>query len=142
MKNGATFGDKHSYFDWGLLTKSPPTVSPPEPKTKLIEVFGGDSVLDLTESLTGQVHYQQRQIVCDFVLLGDPEKQEAIHTDILTHLHGKRMNIVLDNDPEYFYTGRVRVSKWEPGQHCANITITADVEPYKTAKYITGKKVL
>lgn len=142
MRNGATFGDRHSYFDWGLLAKKRPVVTAPEPKTKLIEVPGSNVVIDLTESLTGAVHYGMRTITCAYVLMGDPEKQERIYTDLSSYLHGKRMSIVLDNDPEYSYTGRVKVSKWEPGQFSANITITAEVEPYKTARFIAGKKVL
>lgn len=142
MNNGATFGDRHSYWDWGLLTKKRPSVSAPEPKTKLIEVPGSDMVIDLTENLTGKVHYGLRTITFTFVLMGEPEKQERIHTDLANHLHGKRMDIVLDNDPEYYYTGRCTIRKWEPGQFAANITITAEVEPYKTARFIAGKKVL
>lgn len=142
MMNGATFGERHSYWAWGLLTKSNPVVSPPEPKTNVVEVPGSDRVIDLTESLTGKVHYRLRTITCPYVLLGDPEKQESVHTEILNYLHGKRLNIVLDTDSEYYYTGRVKVSKWEPGQFSANITLEATVEPYKTARFITGKKVL
>lgn len=142
MMKGATFGERHSYWDWCLLTKSQPVVSPPEPKTKIVEVPGSDLVIDLTEHLTGCVHYEQRKVECSFVLLGDPEKQERTHADIMNYLHGKRMDIVLDKDPEYYYTGRVAISKWEPGQFAANITIEAEVEPYKTARFVAGKKVL
>ena len=139
---GVTFGDKHSYFDWGLLQKTYPVVSPPEPKTKLVEVPGSDAVIDLTEHHTGKVHYEQRKITCVFTLLGDPEKQNSVYTDILNYLQWKRLDIVLDNDPEYYYTGRVSISKWETKHLCANVTLTATVEPYKTARYVQGKKVL
>lgn len=141
MQNGVTFDNRHSYWDWGLLTQSIPIVSPPVPKEKLIEVPGTDAVIDLTEA-TGQVHYKQRTIACSFVLMGDPAKQNEVYTDILNHLQGKRLNIVLDSDPEYIYTGRAKITGWEPGQFAASLAITATVEPYKTARYIQGKKVL
>ena len=142
MKNGATFGGRHSYWDFNLLAKKRPIVSMPEPKTKLIEVPGSDSVIDLTETMTGKVHYGLRTITCVYVLMGEPETQERVYTDLSNHLHGKHMSIILDNDPEYFYTGRARISKWEPGQFSATITITVEVEPYKTARFVAGKKVL
>ena len=142
MRNGVTFNNRHTFFDFGLLTKKTPVISPPKPKTKLVEVFGSDGVIDLTRSLTGKVHYQQRQIVCEFVLLGDPEKQNNVYTEVLNHIQGKQTKITLDCDPEYYYDGIAEITKWKPGQFSATMEITATVEPYKTAKHLNGKKVL
>ena len=142
MKKGMTIGEKHTYWDFDMITKSPAVISPPIPKTNIIDIPGSDNVIDLTESLTGQVHYERRKITGVFVISGDPEKQNNVYTDVLNHLQGQRMKIVLDNDPEYYYTGRVQVKKWEPGQFYAKITIEADVDPYKTARFVAGKKVL
>lgn len=139
---GVTFGGKHSYWDWGLLLKTFPIVTPPEPKTKVVEVPGTDAVIDLTQVLTGQVHYKQREIKCQFTLPCNRDKWETVYTEILNHLHGKAMEIILDDDSEYFYTGRAKIASWEPSQHCVDIVITADVAPYKTARFIPGKKVL
>ena len=139
---GVMFNNKHSWFDWGLMLKTFPRVSPPEPKTKLVEVPGSDSVIDLTKMLTGKVHYKQRKITCQFTLTCDREKWEMVYTDIMNHLHGKDMEIILDDDFEYIYKGRASITAWEPGQHSADVVITAEVEPYKTARFIAGKKVL
>ena len=139
---GVTFDGKHSYWDWGLLLKTFPVVSPPEPKTKVVEVPGTDAVIDLTQVLTGNVHYKQREIRCHFTLPCNRDKWETVYTEILNHLHGKSIEIILDDDNEYAYTGRAQVSSWEPSQHCVDVVITADVAPYKTARFIPGKKVL
>ena len=103
---GVTFNGKHSYWDWGLLLKGFPVVSPPEPKTKLVEVPGSDTVIDLTQALTGQVHYKQREIKCYFTLPCHRDRWETVYTEILNHLHGKAIEIILDDDNEYSYTGR------------------------------------
>lgn len=139
---GVTFNGKHSWWDWGLLLRDFPVVSPPKPKTKLVEIPGTDAVIDLTEALTGQVHYKQREIKCVFTFIGDRSNWETVYTDILNHLHGKQLQIILDDDEDYYYTGRAKVEGWEPGQYAANIIITAEVNPYKTARFIKGKKVL
>lgn len=139
---GVMFNGKHSWWDWGLLLKSFPQVSPPEPKTKVIEIPGTDAVIDLTETLTGKVHYKQREIKCQFILHCQRDKWEEVYTEILNHLHGKTIQIILDDDNEYYYTGRAKIEAWEPEQHIANLTITAEVNPYKTARFIAGKKVL
>ena len=55
MKKGMTIGEKHTYWDFDMITKSPAVISPPIPKTNIIDIPGSDNVIDLTESLTGQV---------------------------------------------------------------------------------------
>ena len=71
---GVIFGEKHSYRDWGLVLKSRPVISPPTPKTKLIQVPGSDRVIDLTESLTGAVHYELRQMSFEFLMIDERER--------------------------------------------------------------------
>ena len=139
---GVMFDGKHSYFDWGLLLKGFPVVSPPEAKTKVVEIPGTDAVIDLTEVLTGKGHYKQREIKCQFTLPCHRDRWETVYTEILNHLHGKLIEIILDDDSEYSYTGRAKIESWEPGAHTADVVITAEVEPYKTARFIAGKKVL
>jgi hypothetical protein len=41
------------------------------------------------------------------------------------------MKIILDEDPSYYYIGRVTVNEWESDKRTSVITITADVDPYK-----------
>lgn len=138
---GVTFGEKHSYWDWGLILKEHPIVSPPEPKKKIVEIPAADGHIDLSEALTGRIHYQCREITCRFTMAGQRERWPLLYSDILNYLHGKRLEIRLDNDPDYFYTGRVEISEWEPGENVAEVTILATVAPYKTA-YADGKEVL
>ena len=71
---GVTFGGKHTYSDWGLILREHPVVSPPKPKTKLVDVLGAHGSLDLTEKLTGQVMYEMREITCHFTVIGNRER--------------------------------------------------------------------
>lgn len=138
---GVTFGTKHSYRAWGLLLKSRPSISPPEPKTKVIEVPGTDTVIDLTESLTGGVKYEQRTIEFEFFVIDGRHQWSAVYSSILNELHGKRVKIVMDDDPNYYYTGRVVVDEWKSDKKTATIALTATVEPYKRARHGEGKRL-
>ena len=139
--HGVIFDNKHTYRDWGLLEKSRPIVSPPKPKLKLISVPGSDDVIDLTEHLTGKVHYEPRTISFEFVTIAERERWPQLYSEILNAIHGKRIRIVMDEDPNYYYIGRVNVDGFEPEPKTktAILTMTAEVEPYKRERFGEGK---
>jgi predicted phage tail component-like protein len=136
---GVIFSDKHSWRDWGLILKSRPVISAPAPKIKLIPVPGSDLVIDLTQSLTGSVHYEPRTISFEFVTAAPREKWAALHTEILNYLHGQSVKITFDDDPNWYYTGRVTVGDFEADKKTANLTMTATVEPYKRDRFGDGR---
>ena len=129
---GVKFDDKHSYYHWGLMFKKRPVISPPTPKTKYVEVPGADGAIDMTDTLTGYTQYQNRQISFEFILMAGRENWPAIYSDLMDTLHGRKVKITFDDDPDYFYTGRVTVGKWNAEMVTAVITMTAEVEPFKT----------
>lgn len=137
--HGVIFGDKHTYRDWGLLTKSRPVISPPVPKTKMISVPGSDNVIDLTQSLTGQVHYEMRTIRFEFVTAAERERWPSLYSEIMNTLHGRRIRIIMDDDPNFYYTGRVMVDGFEPEKKTAVLTMAAQVEPYKRERFGEGR---
>lgn len=138
---GVTFGSKHSYRTWGLLLKTYPYFSPPEPKTKLVEVPGADTVIDLTEALTGSVKYGIRQGRFEFWVMDGRQKWPSVYSSIMNELHGKRVKITIDDDPNYYYLGRVKVNEWESDKATATIVLTAEVEPYKYQRHGEGRKL-
>lgn len=129
--DGVTIGTKHSYRDWGLLLKSRPVISPPSPKTVYVDIPGSDGVIDLTESLTGDVKFDNRTIKCEFVVLDARNRWSDIYSEIMDYLHGQRMKVRLDEDPTYYYEGRLQVNEWKSDKVTSTITIEGDVEPYK-----------
>lgn len=135
---GVTFGNKHSYRAYGLVLKEYPIFTAPTVKKKLVEVPGSDVVLDLTESLTGKVQYGTRKGVFEFTVMGGRSRWPAVYTALLNDLHGKRMEITLDDDLNYYYTGRVEVSDWQSDKTTATIVLTAEVEPHKKQKHTGG----
>lgn len=111
------------------------TLSPPEPKTTTVEIPGRDGVLDLTESLIGDVSYGNRSMTFTFLIV-DLEQFEVVKTQVSNALHGRKFNFEMTMDPGYTYTGRFKIKSythmatWSHGI-CGYIEVEIDAEPYK-----------
>ena len=108
---GVRFGVYHTAEDWGLILNDK-SLTPPVPKTTYIQVEGRDGDLDFSEALTGEIRYNNR--VASFTLLatdGTYTDREELISEILGALHGKKVNIVLDDKPDYYLVGRCQVTE-------------------------------
>lgn len=128
---GVLFGEKHTFNDWGLTLRSRPVISPPIPKTLYVDIAGADGVLDLTNALTEDVKYENRKMTFEFNVLDARNRWSTIYSDILDHLHGQSMKVILDEDPTYYYEGRLQVNEWKSDKKTSTIVIEGYVEPYK-----------
>lgn len=128
---GVLFDGTHTYDKWGLrLLKI--TIGPPEPKSVLVDIEGGDGVLDLSTALTGDVAYNTRKLELSFDAPDcDYYKWPELISEIMDELHGRRKKIILDNDPGYYYDGLVTVENEKTNAVFTEITITAQCQPYK-----------
>lgn len=126
------FDKKHSYWQWGLMLKTAPVISPPEPKTKYVDIPGNHGALDLSELLSGGVRYKNRNISLDFVSMADRKRWSVIYSDILASLHGRAVKITFDDDPMNYYFGRVTVGDPSFENGCVFLTVKAEVNPFKT----------
>lgn len=131
MYHSITFGDKNTYDDWHIIAEERPHVEPPEPVYIFDEVPGRNGSLDLTESLTGLVNYNDRTGSFDFIVENGFGNWIDRYSEIMRYLQGKRMKMTLEDDPDFYYIGRYYVSGWETGQNWSNITIDYQVEPFK-----------
>ena len=66
---------------------------------------GSDGALDLTEFF-GEVKYQNRPLSFKFTTLVPQSQFMTLFAMIQNALHGQKVNIALDDDPEWYYTGR------------------------------------
>lgn len=128
---GVMFDKEHSYYDLGLMLTKYPDISPPVPKTKFVDVPGKDGALNLSKTLTGHMQYNRRTMQLSFAILAPRMMWPDLHSEIMDKLHGQDMSIVLDDDPEYMYTGTLAVQAYDPGKVTSGVTITADLDPYK-----------
>lgn len=126
---GIKFDDLHSYRDFSLILASK-NIKAPTPKTNLIEIEGADGVLDYSEYF-GEIKYNNRQVSFEFSTIVDQSEFLNLFSEIQNALHGKKMKITLDDDPEFYYFGRVTVNEWKSNGRIGKITVEADCEPYK-----------
>ena len=129
--NGVTIGKKHSWNDWGLWLLNKPDIQPPEVKSVILDIPGADGVLDLTESLTGEVQYGTRKIEMELHLVDAVNRWTGIYSKISNYLHGRQMRIVFDDDKAYYWEGRVYVKSWKSSRLHGIIALEAEVDPYK-----------
>jgi len=127
---GINFGDFHSYHDFSLIL-SQKMIGTPSPKTESIDIPGGDGVLDLTE-VFGEVRYNNRNLSFEFSSIVPQAEFLDLFSRVQNALHGQKMRIVLDDDPAWYYTGRISVSEWKAEKNIGKLTIDCDCEPYKT----------
>ena len=119
------------------------TLSPPELKTYTVDIPGGDGVIDLTQSLTGDVAYKNRQQTFTFMVV-NPDSFERVKTDVSNFLHGKSFDYQITMDPGYTYHGRFTVTEYDhtlysyPGL-VGIFSIKIDADPYKLKGHMTYK---
>ncbi len=132
---GVRFGDYHSYLDFGLIPTSY-TVGAAQPKTEMIDIPGSDGSLDLSEYF-GDVKYKNRKLSFTFEIIGRPSEFLQNYSAVQNLINGRKMKIVLDDDPDFYYVGRVTVNEWKSKPRVGSITIDCDCEPYKYKTYET-----
>lgn len=137
---GVKFGGLRSDTDLGLVLYSK-KISPPKARTTTVEVPGRDGNLDITEALTGRVMYEDREISFVFRVPNPKEQWAETYSRVLNNIHGKSMDIVLDDDPDNTYTGRVSVDDFATNRSLAEIGVTCIVNPKKTYKTSVSKTV-
>lgn len=132
---GATYTDfsviANSWRDWYLIPSSRPSIEHPTANIKYIEIPGSDGMIDLTDYLTGSAQYGMRTGSLSFFIDNGHENHETIRENMMRVLHGKKIKMRLDDDPDYYYDGRFTVGKLEPGASHSSISIGYQVDPYK-----------
>lgn len=126
---GIQFGSYHSFDDFGLVLSSK-EIGTPEPKTITIDVEGSDGVLDFTE-FAGQVKFRNRKLVFNFSKPNILDDFMQIYSEVVNALHGKKMNISLDEDSGFYYVGRITVNEFTSDANIGRIVIECDCEPWK-----------
>lgn len=126
---GIMFGNFHSYRDlWLILAAT--NIGTPSSKTETIDIPGGDGVLDFTEFF-GDTKYGNRSLSFEFSSLVIPSDFMIQFSMIQNAIHGKKLPIILDDDPGWQYIGRISVSEWKANRNIGKLTIDCDCEPYK-----------
>lgn len=111
------------------------SVQPPEPKTFYKDIPGADGSADLSKAVSGRITYNRREITMDFQSEHRENQWPTVMSEILKEFHGKEGRVVFDDDPAYYYFGRMDVSGYERNRTFGKFTIRVNAEPYKYEKF-------
>ena len=111
--------------DYGVLLKSY-DVPPPEPKTNLVSIDGRDGDIDFSD-WAGIVRFESRDVK---VSLRD---MQGNHDQIAALLNGRRVKLWFDDDPRWYYSGRVVSvdTKHYIRHRVCDIDIAVTCDPYR-----------
>ena len=126
---GIRFGVYHSYNDFRLIPKKKTMGSPPVKENK-VDVPGADGSLDHTESF-GEPKFNNVTHKFEFTSMIPHGEFPAQHSQIKNAIHGRKVRIILDDDPAFFWWGRCKVSEYTSSRNIGSVDVECDCEPYK-----------
>ena len=123
---------KHTFLDWGLITKPAPTVPMPDDETPTAAIPGAIYVpeLRLTGPTGGHATFGMRTGSWKF-----RPKRDGLwarrFSDIANYLNGRLVKAVLDDEKAFYYVGTVEAKTWEIGEMVCGVSFNYKFYPYK-----------
>lgn len=128
--SGITIEGKHT-SEFGLKLMSFNIPLPPV-NEELIEIPGMSGSLDATEIITGYPTYGMRSgLVFVFKLYADWIDFESAKSHLAEWVHGKKVRVVLDSDPSFYYLCRLSLEASKTNRVTSTITISGKADPFK-----------
>ena len=134
--NEVFFDGIASFRDWGIYLSSI-VIDDPQPKEIYVDIPNGDGALDLTEALTGEVHYESRPMEAVFTIKPETYSVELVRY-LRSYLNGKQRTIRTKEEPGYYLIGRCATSIKKDGV-LAVLTVKATCQPWKYKNDVTAK---
>ena len=137
-----TYSSSHPYCtkyntwtDFHMAPTSRPVFNPPPLKSTYIEVPYRDGAIDLTTNLgyAKAPIYGNRTGTWEFIIPASLSDYPNDYRQIVTALHGLEKKIISDDDPNWYYQGRITLDNWQSNTDGSGNTVTLGytLEPYK-----------
>ena len=110
----------------------------PEPQTNFVEIPGRDGALDLSEAF-GTVRYSDRVIK---LTLYTRAPFDTLISAFAADVHGRRMNVIFDRDPTFYYDARITIEDIERHWGYCELSLECRAKPYKLEQFETAITVL
>lgn len=128
----------NTWDDWHLMPASRPLIVPPGIRTEYIEIPGMDYIIDLSDYFNDRVIYTARGGSLEFYVMNGYGSWANRYSEIMNYLHGKKFKLILEDDPGWYYTGRMSVNQWQSVKDWSRITLDYNFEPFKFRTTTTG----
>lgn len=129
LENGKTY---HTLDTWGFALGNNNYISDPELETWYINVPYRNGFIDLSEAISGKRVFKQRAL--SFALGGIRSRAEwdGDISDMRNKIHGVKCKLILDNDKEHFWLGRVFITDFDRFRELGTFTLSVpQADPYK-----------
>lgn len=126
---GIRFGEYHSYNDLRLILSSK-EIGSPAVKENYIDLPGTDGAIDQTDFF-GEPKYDNVTHKFEFSSMIPYGEFLSQYSTIKNAIHGRKLRIILDDDPLFFWMGRCRVSPFTTSRLIGAVTVECECEPYK-----------
>ena len=126
---GIRFGNVHSFDDLHLILTEK-DMGAPAVKTRKIDIEGADGSLDLTDFF-GEPKYEDVTHKFQFSTIVPQAEFQTLYSTIKNTIHGKKMRVILDDDPLFYWMGRCHVSGFTNEKNIGQVQVECDCEPYK-----------
>lgn len=126
------FGAKWARADYGLIV-APYAIPMPEPRTSFVDIPSRDGALDLSETF-GTVRYVDRIIS---LKLYARAPFDAAVSAFAADVHGRRINMIFDRDPAYYYDARITIEDVEKHAGYCELSLECRARPYKLEHHET-----
>ena len=107
-------------------------IETPTVKTYKTDVPGRNGSLDLSEFLTGDIQYNNRQLNFKFLANGNRTDVIKIISSFMNY-HGRNAEIITDDFSDYYYSGRMTAKYVDFGVY-VEFELSVDAEPFRMAK--------
>lgn len=136
---GATINSEHTLRDWRAAITNADIISVPEANTIILQVPGRSGNLDLSEALTGDITYSNREIKLELASSVNLQTwyEKCLH--IFNSYHGKIVTVTFDDDTSHYYKGRASVSDPQRVRNGGTLLFTVNAEPFR---YSTTEKTV
>ena len=120
----------HTGKDLGLVMESKELGSPAV-QTNTVEIPGRNGLLDMTETLTGEPTYYNREL--SFKFIGDGSRDSVLNLiNTIMSYHGQHITIVVDDYNDWFFEGRVEV-EYTDHYNYVEFELSVDAQPFRYA---------
>lgn len=127
--NSVTINGYNLNTQWGLVLPVY-DIPTPEPYLYLEEVEGRDGLVDLSNAF-GRVFYRNRDWILDFKLFDPTVNWHTISAQVNSKFHGKRLVFTFDDDPNFYWVGRITNGAYSSNQGEGTMPIEISSNPYK-----------
>lgn len=122
----------HTLNDWGLALGNNNYIGDPEMETTYIQVPGRDGLIDASEAISGRRVYKKRQLAFELGGTRTGLNWDTIISGFRNNIHGRVCRLIIDNDPNYYWHGRVFIEDFDRFRDLGTFTLSVpNADPYK-----------